>query len=139
MLGRLWLTGLVQDAKIFYCPSETAPAQAFNTSLNPWPPKPGATTQGGYACNPLVDWGTTAPTQMPRLLGLTGSPLLADACGLPDRVDSRLRDGINVLFANGSARWIAREIFNAPLSQCSGLSAANNSAQDQVWARLTAQ
>jgi prepilin-type N-terminal cleavage/methylation domain-containing protein len=135
MLGRLWLEGYVKDPKVFYCPAEKAPAQAFNTKLNPWPPKPGATTQGSYACNPLVDW-SSANLRLPRLSELTNLSLRADGCGLPDRVDSRHRSGVNVLYSNGSARWVPRSFFNDARKLNSGMSAANNGAQDAVWQAL---
>lgn len=132
MLGRLWSEGYVKDVKVFYCPSETAPAQAFNTKENPWPPKPGATTQGGYACNPIVNW-SSADFHLPRLAELIDQPLLADGCGLPDRLDSRHRTGVNVLYSNGSVRWVERALFNDQLKANSGLSSANNGAQDAIW------
>ncbi len=138
MLGQLWTEGYIKDPRVFYCPSEKAAAQSFNTSANPWPPVPGATTQGGYACNPLVDW-SSAPLRLPRLGELAGLPMLADGCGLPDRVDSRHVTGVNVLYANGSARWVSRTAFNNALKQNSGLSAANNGAQDAIWQALAQQ
>ncbi len=138
MLGRLWQEGYLKDPRVFYCPSEKAPAQAYNTTVNPWPPLPGATTQGGYACNPLVDW-SSVPLRLPRLGELAGLPMLADGCGLPDRVDTRHRDGVNVLYANGSAHWVRRAVFDDALKRNSGLSAANNAAQDAIWLALTEQ
>jgi len=138
MLGQLWIQGYLKDPRVFYCPSEKAAAQSFNTSTNPWPPAIGATTQGGYACNPLVDWSSTN-LRLPRLGELAGLPLLADGCGLPDRVDSRHVTGVNVLYSNGSARWVPRKVFNVPLQQNSGLSAANNPAQDAIWQALAQQ
>jgi prepilin-type N-terminal cleavage/methylation domain-containing protein len=135
MLGRLWTEGYIRTPQVFYCPSETAPAQAFNTSANPWPPKPGTTTQGGYASNPLVDW-SGAELRLPRLSELAGLPLLADSCGLPERIDSRHRNGIHVLDANGSGRWVKRAIFDEALRRNSGLSAANNAAQEALWQAL---
>ncbi len=135
MLGQLWRDGYIKTPQVFYCPSETAPAQAFNTKTNPWPPKPGVAIQGGYAGNPIADW-SKKDFRMPRLSDLTGLPLLADGCGLPDRVDSRHRTGVNVLYANGSARWVARTVFEKMLGQNSGMSAANNAAQDAIWQAL---
>lgn len=132
MLGQLWTGNYIRTPQVFYCPSETAPAQAFNTSVNPWPPAPGAKTQGGYACNPIVDW-SSATFQMPRMNDLAGLPLLADGCGLPDRLDSRHRTGVNVLYSSGSVRWVPRSIINTPLKQCSGTGASNNVAQDAIW------
>ena len=136
MLGRLWLEHYIRDPRVFYCASEKAPAQAFNTKENPWPPKPGVTTQGAYAGNPLVDW-SSVNLRLPRQIELAGKAMLADGCGLPDRVDSRHRIGVNVLYANGSARWGPRIVFNEALKRNSGLSAGNNGAQDAVWEALS--
>ena len=138
MLGQLWSGNYIRTPQVFYCPSETAAAQAFNTSVNPWPPLPGAKTQGGYACNPLVDWSSTT-LKLPRLIDLAGLPLLADGCGLPDRLDSRHRTGVNVCYANGSVRWVPRTVIKTPLQQCSGTSAGNNAAQTAIWQLLGTQ
>ncbi len=114
LLGRLYKEGIITKGKTFYCPSETAPAQAYNTSVNPWPPK--GNVQGGYASNPVVDWkGNPEPDRFPRLVELAGQALLADGCGSPARVDSRHKDGVNVCYADGSVRWIKRDLFNTEL------------------------
>jgi len=115
LLGRLYAEKIITNARTFYCPSETAPAQAYNTPVNRWPPQ--GNVQGGYACNPLVDWkAAPEPDRYPRLSELGGKAMLADGCGSRERVDSRHKDGVNVLYASGSARWIDRKLFNAELS-----------------------
>ena len=131
LLGRLCVAGLVKDGKVLYCPAERDPTQSFNTKENPWPPR--QTVQGGYACAPLLDWGSSQPEQMPRLAALGRAALLADGVGLPARVDSRHRDGVNVLFTDGSARWFARELFDADLRQCQTIGASCNDAQQRIW------
>jgi prepilin-type processing-associated H-X9-DG protein len=114
LLGRLYKEGIITKGKAFYCPSETAPAQTYNTPVNPWPPK--GNVQGGYANNPVVDWKSNPePDRFPRLVELAGQPLLADGCGSPPRVDSRHKDGVNVLYTDGSVRWIKRELFDPEL------------------------
>lgn len=114
LLGRLWAEKIITNPKTFYCPSETAPAQAFNSSVNRWPPQ--GNVQGGYACHPLVDWkAAPEPPRYPRLMELAGQAMLADGCGSPERVDSRHQDGVNVLYANGSVRWIKRDLFDPEL------------------------
>ncbi|HEY6168028.1 MAG TPA: prepilin-type N-terminal cleavage/methylation domain-containing protein [Verrucomicrobiae bacterium] len=141
IFGRLWTENLLDQPRILYCPSETAPTQAFNTSANPWPPgTPGVNVQGGYASNPLVDWGANdTPPTWPQLDVLTTNALLADGVGLPDRVDSRHREGVNMLFGSGGAEWVPRAVFDAPLSQCTSISSSCNAAQDQIWAALSAR
>lgn len=132
------LLGYLDQPRVIYCPSERAATQSFNTPENPWPPgRPGVNVQGGYASHPFVDWGTAAlPPAMPRLNDHTRTALLADTIGLATRVDSRHRDGVNVLMGDGSAAWRSRNLFDKPLSQCAGLGAGNNASQDLVWSRL---
>jgi prepilin-type N-terminal cleavage/methylation domain-containing protein len=138
LFGKLWTEQLLDQPRILYCPSETSPAQNFDTTVNPWPPgTPGVNVQGGYASNPLVDWGAgDTPPVWPLLDEISTNAILADGIGLPDRVDSRHRDGVNVLAGHGGAQWVPRAVFDAPLSRCAGVSAANNAAQDEVWRRL---
>ncbi|MBI3192508.1 MAG: type II secretion system protein, partial [Pedosphaera parvula] len=58
LFGQLYKARMMDEPKVFYCPAERAPEQAFNTTKNPWPPgTPGVNVQGGYASNPLSDWG----------------------------------------------------------------------------------
>ncbi len=134
LLGVLLEARLIDDPRILFCPSETDPTQAFNTPQNPYPIKSGTNLQGGYACNPLVDWGTaTTPPDWPRLQSLDRVPMLADGAGLPERVDSRHRDGIHVIYTDGSARWVPRKDFEAQLSQSTSLGAESNDAQTKLW------
>ncbi len=138
LFGLLYTAGLVSTPSVLYCPAERVPEQAFNTATNPWPPgTPGINVQGGYASRPIVDWGLgDTPNLWPRLDFQTSTALLADGLGQPERVDSRHGTGVNVTFADGSARWVQRAIFAAPLSQCNRVSPACNAAQDQIWAAL---
>lgn len=137
LLGRLHAEGLLRDPRVLYCAAERDPTQAFNTKENPWPPR--QTVQGGYACAPLTDWGSGLPSQMPRLAALGRSALLADGVGMPARMDSRHRDGVNVLFADGSARWFDRALFDADLRQCQSIGAAANDAQQRIWDTFNAR
>jgi prepilin-type N-terminal cleavage/methylation domain-containing protein/prepilin-type processing-associated H-X9-DG protein len=137
LLGRLIPAGVVTEPRVLYCPSETDPSQAYNTSLNSWTIQSGKNLQGGYACNPLVDWGTSGdPPDWPTMANLGRVPLLADGAGMPERVDSRHRDGVNVLYMDGSTRWVPREKFDADLSTCTSLNASHNDAQDRIWTIL---
>ena len=44
LFGRLYVAGLMKGPEAFYCPAENDPKFQLNTSDNPWPPGPGATT-----------------------------------------------------------------------------------------------
>lgn len=140
LLGKILATGNVKDPRGFFCPSERDPTQAYNTKDNPWPIQAGKNLQGGYGTNPLVDWGTSEfPENPAKLNNLDRIPLIADGVGMPSRVDSRHKDGVNVIYTDGSGRWVPREKFNTDLSGCTSIGAGNNTAQDRIWQILGEQ
>lgn len=135
LFGRLERAGLLEAPEVLYCPSESAEDQMFDTPTNPWPPgTPGVNVQGGYASAPFVDWGFGEfPPVMPRLTDMAPGPLLADGVGLPARLDSRHVRGVNVLYTDSGVRWVERNTFDEPLSECVGLDPSNNDAQRRIW------
>ncbi len=137
--GALYTAGLIDQPRVFYCPAELASSQSFNTTDNPWPPGiTGTNLQCGYASNPIVDWGTNdVPPYWPQMDQLGSIAFLSDSIGLPDRVDSRHRTGVNVIYTDGSAAWVQRPAFDADLSLCTTIVSANNDAQDRIWQTLS--
>ena len=151
LLGRLISGGLATDPRVLFCPSERDHTQSFNTKENPWPVA-GQNLQGAFGTNPIVDWGTEdAPPEWPKLTQLGRVPLAADGVGLQKHVDSRHKDGVNVVYTDGSARWVPLESewtddtsssgqtynFKTLLSGCTSIGAGNNEAQDHIWQVLT--
>ena len=131
---RKFASGNVKDPRVFFCPSERDSTQSYNTKDNPWPIQAGKNLQGGYGTNPLVDWAAAEFPESPaRLTTLERVPLIADGVGMPKRVDSRHKDGVNVIYTDGGARWVPREKFNAELLGCTSIGAGNNAAQDRIW------
>ena len=140
LLGKLLAGASDKEARTFFCPSEHDATQAYSTKENPWPVQAGKTLQGGYGTNPLVNWGnSTFPDAPIRISNLTRIPLIADGVGMPKRVDSRHKDGVNVVFSDGSGSWVPREKFNADLAGCTSASAGNNAAIDRIWLILGGQ
>ena len=140
LLGKLLAGRGEKEARIFYCPSERDRTQAFNTTENPYPIVAGQTLQGGFGTNPLVDWGSaTFPENPIRLTNLERIPLIADGVGMPARVDSRHKDGVNVVFSDGSGIWVPREKFDADLARCTSPGAGNNPTMDRIWLTLGGQ
>ena len=140
LLGKLLTGANDKEARTFFCPSEHDPTQAYNTKDNPWPVQAGKNLQGGYGTNPLVDWGsTTFPDAPIRLANLARIALIADGVGLPKRVDSRHKDGVNVVSSDGSGSWVPREKFATDLAGCTSTGAGNNAAQDRIWQILGGQ
>ena len=91
-----------------------------------------------------------------KLSNLGRLPLIADGVGMLKRVDSRHKDGVNVVYTDGSARWVKIEStvtwtdpddpnhteeysFKIELSGCKSIGAGYNVAQDHIWRILAAQ
>lgn len=143
--GVLWETGWMPSPAVFFCPSESDPSRQQGTDVNPWPPPvPPATStrniQAGYGGRPdraiPDDPATWTPQTLPRLGDFAGRAMIADLVAVPARVDSRHRTGVNVLFGDGSGRWMARRAFAGPLSASTSLSPAFNPQQDEIWRAL---
>ena len=138
LLGKLLVLSGAPDPRAFFCPSEHDHTQAYNTKENPWPIQAGTNLQGGYATNPLVDWGSADfPDKPIKLNTIDRVALIADGVGMPKRVDSRHKDGVNVIYTDGTGLWVPREKFNTDLSGCTSINAGNNAAQDRIWIILS--
>jgi prepilin-type N-terminal cleavage/methylation domain-containing protein/prepilin-type processing-associated H-X9-DG protein len=143
LFGGLYQTGKMKRPEILFCPSNDDPQNNFNTDVNPWPPgtdgdstKNGWAGYGGRPDAELVDevW-KTSPSFMPRLQDFHAKAMLADLVAIPARVDLRHRDGVNVLFGDGSASWVPRSAFDEPLKKCTANNDPQfNPQQDQIWA-----
>lgn len=108
----------------------------YNTPVNrfpnfqDWPNDPLFTQTGlghtriSYNMRPVANWPTTsegdlpfltqdwtnnsAPRGFPRFSKLKNNAILSDMIISPKDVDNTHKTGINVLYANGSAQWVAR-------------------------------
>jgi type II secretory pathway pseudopilin PulG len=138
-----------QNPQTFFCPSETNPRQMFATEQNPWPPGPEgigtANVYAGYGCRPEVElpddlvFPVGSKLTMPRLLKFKNKVILADLTSVASRVETRHKMGVNALYGDGSATWVERKRFNAPLMQCLEPFPPNpssNGFQDMIWAEL---
>jgi hypothetical protein len=78
---------------------------------------------------------------LPKLSQFKNLAIFGDLTHLPQRVETRHRVGINVLYGNGSARWVERKVFDDDLKLCTSLSNAQpiNDAQDRIWQALDRQ
>ena len=170
LFGRLYVAGLMKGPEAFYCPGESDPKFQFNTPDNPWPPGPegpdaGKNVQAGYAMNSeyyipddLSGQYEGVPFTMPhlsrfkraldkngdRMTGMGDWPIVADLLGTEAHVRTRHRDGVNVLYSDGSARWEPRSVFVSDdgagpvdyLAKAQGLGASNNPVLDKLWELL---
>lgn len=148
LFGILYLTKHMDSPEIFFCPSNEDPQSNFNSETNPWPPVkgPDAPNQyAGYGFRPeyqLDDEFHIKPgsNPVPKMSAFEEKAILADLTAVVERVDRRHGTGINVLYGDGSGRWVNRVHFEEPLSQCTKLPSKDvNPYQDQIWAALDKQ
>jgi prepilin-type N-terminal cleavage/methylation domain-containing protein len=147
-IGWLYTEGFLNSPQAFYCPSENDPQGMFNTPANPWPPgpleggNPALNGFSGYAMRPETPLPddpadfATLNLSMPRLTRFRNKAILSDLNALPARVDTRHRVGLNALYGDGSAKWLDRKLFDAPLRACTAINASFDSNQDAIWAAM---
>lgn len=148
LFGVLYVAGKMTRPEIFFCPSNEDDQSSFNTEANPWPPGPEGVSAlnnySGFGCRPekelldkeLPGEPKVSQYQMPRLADFRAKAIFADLTAMPARVDRRHKDGINVLYGDGSASWVARGVFDEPLKKCTKLDPEFNDEQDAIWAAL---
>jgi prepilin-type N-terminal cleavage/methylation domain-containing protein len=144
LFGLFYQAGHVYSPKVWFCPAENDPRQMFNTTENPWPPGPdgdaGKNVYAGYGGRPEVHlpddplaWPAGA---IPKLASFSNQAIAADLVSVADRVNTRHKDGVNVLYGHGGASWVPRKVFRDPL-EASGPTFpptdANNGFQDAIW------
>ena len=113
--GLLWFSGVVQDPRVFFCPSERDPDLSWETPYNPWPPRE---EEAGQPDNPRIANHTESSFE--RRAAMTG--ILWDRIGnqvtivsdtlWPDNVRQRHRDGVNVAYRDGHAAFIRSRRFS---------------------------
>lgn len=139
LFGLLYPTRMMRPPDIFFCPAETDERSMLKTSANPWPPgsAPALHTYAGYGARPWInipdDPALYANFPLPRLNRLKGKAIFADLTALPARLNTRHRSGVNVLYGDGSAKWVRREAFDQWLAPCAAINAVYNPNQDAIW------
>lgn len=146
LFGLLYRAGLMNPPKVFFCPAENNPQAMLATSANPWPAGPDGDPSRhgycGYGFRPEVeipDDLTASTTPLPKLSSFKHNAILADLTAMPARIATRHRSGINVLYGDGSARWVDLGIFQADLAPCTSISVIYNPNQQRIWQSLDRQ
>ena len=150
LFGLLYSGGYIKDRRVFFCPSETNDKFKLDTPQNPWPLRvtPKANIQAGYAArpdrqipddlaNPPAD---LLPFSLPKLMEFRRQAIFADLTSSRARVLARHRIGNNVLYGDGSARWVPLSIFDQPDAAWPEPAVPPkpdyNATQDDIWAKF---
>src|SRR5687768_6691046 len=138
LFGWLYNASLMNQPNAYFCPAESDPRSMLETVENPWPPgvDPAKHTYAGYGCRPEVNIPDDPGPgiQLPRLARFRNKAIFGDLTALPERVDTRHRTGVNVLYGDGSATWVDRKRFDADLMSITKLpDKAANYFLDNIW------
>jgi prepilin-type N-terminal cleavage/methylation domain-containing protein len=145
LFGLLDQGGYLKDRRILFCPVENNSKFMYDTPDNPWPQgSPLQNVQAGYAMRPdyaLPDAPpSTAGIYLPLLRRFVNRAIVADLTSARVRVITRHVSGINVLYGNGSARWVPLSVFDQPTAQWPEPVlppvATYNGTQDAIWSGL---
>ena len=144
MLGLLYRTNLLKQPRAFYCPSQNDPFFQFDVPQNVWPPEKAQTGADhcrlGYGVRPIDfmgDWNPAWPAVFQRLTKLKNKAIISDIASSPERIKEDHVKGINVLYANGGAKWTDYKLVKQYVDACtftySANVAGNNTNQDKMW------
>jgi len=146
LFGLLRRGGYQTNPLAWYCKSEQNTKFMYNTVDNPWPAGwPTLNIQAGYACRPerqIPDdlgnpGGSFVAPYLPQMEDFDMKAIFSDLTAAANRVATRHREGVNVLFGNGSARWVPLALFNQPADQwpepVNPPAPTFNGTQDLIW------
>ena len=115
--GLIWASGVVQNPRVFFCPSMHDPLLAWDTSLNPWPPSFETMWRPDHP-----NWVNHTMSSYERRVGLTGVPwdqippqtAIAHDIGGPTLENPRdlaHREGATVAYRDGHVTFIRQTNF----------------------------
>ena len=136
--GYLYKTFKDEIVDVFYCPSETSAWMMHDTSSNPWPPPvSSANIRTSYNMYPrkYLSSNNSLRKNLPLLhRDMDGKPLYADSFVKAASLNSRHKDGINVLWIDGTVRWVSKKALS--LSALTSYGEGFSSPYQAVWDEL---
>ncbi len=155
------LLGLLNEAKLitppqtFFCPSEKNDQWIFQPENNPWPfvtgtPSTVRDTRLGYGTRPMVNWTvdtSTTPvsfvlydkpsggkvTTMPKLTRIKSLALIADIAINPATIKERHKDGLNVYYGHGGAKWVPLSAMRANVKSVAWLAESEGATDNAAF------
>ena len=112
--GLMWKSGEVKDPKVFFCPSVKNPDFAWNTPINPWPPRVETMWRPDHP-----NWVNHTQSSFERRVGLTGVPwdrikprtAIAHDIAAPNIDKIAHETGSNVSYRDGHAEFVKGSAF----------------------------
>lgn len=153
--GRLYDAGLISAPLAFYCPTNEFDQMAYNTPANPWPPGVSSTTTTriGYGIRPTdpsnptlkLNWtasagGVNFPSKLPKLTKMKNRAVVSDTASSPPYLNMRHLKGVNVLYGDGSGRFVLREDIEKGTKDLDeitpGFASSKDANMDNIWLEM---
>lgn len=107
--GLMWLSGIVENPEVFFCPSIRDPDFAWNTPINPWPPSKETMWRPDHP-----SWVNHTQSSYERRIALTGVPwdripsktAIAHDMGMPNINTQAHKTGGNIAFRDSHVSFI---------------------------------
>jgi prepilin-type N-terminal cleavage/methylation domain-containing protein/prepilin-type processing-associated H-X9-DG protein len=98
-------------------------------------------TRGGTAPSKTEYQNAPKPRKCPTLTSMKSKAIFSDIETVIERVDQRHVKGMNVLYADGSAHWVDRKVFEADLLKCKDPfnGKTYNTWQRSIWLSFDAE
>jgi prepilin-type N-terminal cleavage/methylation domain-containing protein/prepilin-type processing-associated H-X9-DG protein len=169
-LGLLFQAGLLREGiggegTAFYCPAFQDANHQYDVPTNPWPPSEGTcrSSFSSRSSDPTsekpvgrrgVMWATSGihgpmnevssvePTKMMRLTRMKSRAIVSDIISSPTRIPIAHRKGVNVLYADGSAKWVDKSAIEKDydgtilIENMAGFDVGKNPLIDRLWLKL---
>jgi len=152
VFGPIYQHGLIPSPEAVICPSNQMENFTPRSAINPWPPgvDTSLSTRTAYGARPFMivngsqrnwNWGGNDqwPNPLPRVSELGNTLTIhADSFAQPQTLDRRHRDGINTARADGSTRWVQRDLIDPfiLLIPDTDFSGSYNNPQRDAWLAL---
>jgi prepilin-type N-terminal cleavage/methylation domain-containing protein len=153
-LGFLYAANLIREGEgtALYCQSYTDFNHQYNQPANPWPPTNVPTSEVGirttYSVRPFdVIWTSEGPlypqkqaggeAPFPKLAQLKNQAIICDIISSATRLTIAHQKGVNVLYANGGAKWVDKSAINDELNALQGaFTTSKNKIVDDLFDKL---
>ena len=163
--ANLMTQGIGGEGQVFYCPAFQDKDHQYDVETNPWPPSEG-TCRASFSsrssdptsdkpagrrgvmwatsglAGPMTEASTPEPTKMMKQSKLKGRAIVSDIISSPTRIPIAHRKGVNVLYADGAAKWIDKSVIDKDydgtilIENMGGFDVGKNPLIDRLWAKL---
>jgi prepilin-type N-terminal cleavage/methylation domain-containing protein/prepilin-type processing-associated H-X9-DG protein len=163
--ANLMTQGLGGEGQVFYCPAFQDKDHQYDVETNPWPPSEG-TCRASFSsrssdptsdkpaghrgvmwatsglAGPMTEASSPEPTKMMKQTKLKSRAIVSDVISSPTRIPIAHRKGVNVLYADGSAKWVDKSVIDKDydgtilIENMSGFDVGKNPLIDRLWAKL---